>query len=142
MWIIFQKPFLFVSNNRSYFSFTNLKSIIFSLTRTDLFFFVFFFFHFTKTDLMFTNQILFSKLNKKQIWFFLIKSCFLPFTQKQIWFFYKPSLIFLIFKTDLNILLKEDIIHKENLFKLIFVKCLSCMFNISFNIIQKWYIGH
>ena len=35
-----------------------------------------------------------------------------------------------------------DIIHKENLFKLIFVKCLPYVFNISINIMQKGYNGH
>ena len=29
-----------------------------------------------------------------------------------------------------------------NLFKLIFVKCQSCVFNISFNIMQKGHIDH
>ena len=45
--------------------------------------------------------------------------------------FYKPNLIFLFFiyltKANLIFLLKDDIIHKANLFKLIFVKCLLCV---------------
>ena len=110
-------PFFLTFKNISNFSFTNLKSIIFSFTRTDLilsskiFFFFKLIFLFTKTDLMSTNQILFSKLNTKQIRFFLIKSFFLFLTfhknRFDFFFFYKPSLMFLIFKIDLNIFFKR-----------------------------------
>ena len=48
---------------------------------------------------------------------------------------------FLIFKTNLNFLLEREHIHKANLVKLIFVQCLSCVFNISFNIMHKRVYG-
>ena len=57
-------------------------------------------------------------------------------------FFYKPSLILFTLKTDLVNLLKRRHIHEVNLFSLILAKCLSYEFNISFNIMQRGYVGH
>ena len=57
-------------------------------------------------------------------------------------FFFLFNFLIFNFKTNLNFLQEEDIIHKANLLKLIFVKSLSCVFNISFNIMQIEYIGH
>ena len=123
MWIFFQK---------FYFLFFIL------CTTTDLFFFLinqksFFIFYF----------YLFFTLHKNRSDFFLIKSFIFFLLWKQIWFFfYKPSLILFTLKTDLVILLKRRHIHEVNLFSLILAKCLSYEFNISFNIMQRGYIGH
>ena len=73
-------------------------------------------------DLILFNKILFSLFLKTDLTFLTNQVLF-------IYLFY-PHNIF-------EFSLKRGHIHKADLFKLIFVKCLSCVFNISFNIMQK-----
>ena len=132
--MVFHKPkiffFFFFLQNRS--DFLNIKSCVLHLKKTYFIFFtnqvLFILIH--KIDLIFLDKILLFTLYKKKIYIYLI------FLTNQV-------LFILIHKTNLIFLLKEDIIHKANLFEFFFfVKCLSFVFNISFNIIKKWYIGH
>ena len=85
----------------------------------------------------------------KQIWYFLAKTLFflyiktyLIFVTNPLIFIHKTYLIFFSnpFFYSQNISessWKRGHIYKVNLFKLFFVMCLSCVFNISFNIMQK-----
>ena len=76
-----------------------------------------------KTYLIFINQIPFFLSFTKQIWFLLTKSHFLSFI-KQIWFLSIKFHFSQPLKNRSNFSLRKGYIHKTNLFKLIFVKCL------------------
>ena len=109
--------------------------LFFRIYKTDLNFFTyklkitFFFFNFAPKHIWFSLQNFF---------FFLILS-----KQKHIWFLFNESNQFSLFsKIDLNFSKIRGYIHKINLFELMLVMCLSCMFNISFIPCKNGYIGH
>ena len=121
--LVFQKPFFFFFTlYKTYLIFLD-KILLFTLYQKK------------KSD-FFTNQVLFILIHKTYL-IFLDKILILHFTKTgfiYLFFFTNQVLFILIHKINLIFLLKEDIIHKANLFELFFVKCLSCVFNISFNI--------
>ena len=112
--------------------------LFFRIYKTDLNFFTyklkitFFFFFFFLTLLQNISDVLY------KTFFFLILS-----KQKHIWFLFNESNQFSLFsKIDLNFSKIRGYIHKINLFELMLVMCLSCMFNISFIPCKNGYIGH
>ena len=124
------------------------KIIFFNCSKTDLtFLYKSNFFNYTKTDLIFLYKSNFFTYIKTDLIFlyksfFFIFFYFLFYLHKNRSDFFFTNLNFFIHKVDLNFSKKRGYIHRINLLELVLVKCLLCMFNISFTSCKEGYIGH
>ena len=107
IFICFQKQIWFFINQKSSFFFS---SSFFFFFYNFYNFYNFIFFTLYKKDLIFLDKILLFTLHKNRYDFF----------------FTNQVLFILIYKTNLIFLLKEDIIHKANLFDLFFFLSIVC----------------